>query len=198
MGNSTNGVFLEPGDPRWAKALEVVAHDVYQTPEYLKVCALQYPDSRPQCFLWESEGNIGLISLLVKDCPQEVRLVIGGATDVISPYGYSGPILGSVYKTPVSVKVLQEFFLDFVVESRGAGIIAAFLRGHPLLSSACKPFAGDFGSESGTTFAISLNRDLEKILSCYRSAFKRAIKKIERIESIRIVWDCWEDFDHFL
>ena len=117
MSNSTNGVFLEPSDPRWTRALEMVTHDVYQTPEYLKVCALQYPDSRPQCFLWESEGSIGLIPLLVKDCPEEVGSVIGAATDAISPYGYSGPILGGAdkNKNSVSVVVLQKFFSDFAI-----------------------------------------------------------------------------------
>jgi hypothetical protein len=52
MSSSTNGVFLEPGDPRWGAALERVAHDVYYTPEYLTVCASQNPGQRPRCYVW--------------------------------------------------------------------------------------------------------------------------------------------------
>jgi hypothetical protein len=191
-------VFLEPGDLRWTKALERVAHDVYQTPEYLRVCALQYPESKPRCYLWESEGKIGIIPLLINDCPHEVGSVIGGGTDAVSPYGYGGPILGSGDKAPVSLELLRRFFSEFVVDSKRVGIIAAFLRGHPVLSSACKPFEGDFSSESGTTFGISLSRSLETILSSYRSTFKRVIKKIERVESLRVVLDRWEDIDLFV
>jgi len=198
MSSSTNGVFLEPGDPRWGEALERVAHDVYHTPEYLKVCASQSPDLMPVCYVWCSEGRTGIIPLLVSNCPEEVYSAIGGGADAVSPYGYSGPILGAMDQASVSSEILQKFFSEFVADCKKRGIVAVFLRGHPVLSSACRPFDGDSGSDSGATFAISLNRDLEKILSSYRSAFKRTIKKIEKVESLRIVWDCWADIDFFV
>lgn len=198
MSSGTNGVFLEPGDRKWEAALERVAHDVYYRPEYLKVCAAQNPGQRPMCYVWDFDGRTGIIPLMVSDCPEEVASVICGSADAVSPYGYSGPILGGSDGLPVPVEMLQRFFADFVADCKKSGIIAAFLRGHPVLSSACVPFDGDSGVESGTTFGISLNRDLETIFSGYRSAFKRTIKKIEKCSSLRIVWDSWADIDAFV
>lgn len=195
---TTNGVFLEPGAPTWREALTRLSHDVYHTPEYLKVCALQNCDFKPVCYLWRSEGTTGIIPLLISDCPAEVYRDIGGGADAASPYGYGGPLLVADDGSPVSLELLQRFFSEFSADCKRKGMVSVFLRGHPLLSSACKPFDGDSGSESGTTYGISLNRDIETIFSSYRSAFRRTIKKLEKAPSLRMVWDSWGDIDSFV
>ena len=195
----SNGVLLEPGDPKWQTALKSVPYDIYHTPAYLRLCASQYTDATPKGYVWEFENYTGIIPLIITSCPTEINESIGGGGyDGVSPYGYSGPILAHKDGNQVPTQVVQQFFDDFISDSRRDGLVAVFLRGHPFLSSACKPFDNDNSSDAGSTYGISLDRDVETVFSSYRNAFKRVIKKLNKVESLLLVWDRWDDIECFV
>jgi hypothetical protein len=80
---------LDPADRRWVEALEQLPHDVYQTPEYVKVEAARL-GAEPVAFLVREERALFLAPLLLRRMEFDVDHGTNGVTDAISPYGYPG------------------------------------------------------------------------------------------------------------
>jgi hypothetical protein len=205
------GMFCGTEHKEWSDALLDIPHDVYHTPAYGEVCTFNQSNQTSCCYVWRKGDFVGLIPLIFSQLPQEVEQTVGCGFDGVSPYGYGGPIVwDKAANKPVSSEVMQQFMNDFKNDGKNIGLIDAFLRGHPVLSSAyhvvkSQDGVGSNGSNeintdtnSGNTYAIKIDRPVSEILGSYRSSHKRSIKKLEKEPGLRLVWDEWNDLTYFV
>ncbi len=159
---------LEPEDPRWLTALDRLDHDVYHLPSYVRLEA-QRMAGEPIALLAEASGELSLLPLVLRPAP-------GGRFDATSPYGYPAP-LGTIVEGPIA-----QAMLDAQLEwLRERGVIAAFVRGHPLLRSPRESLAGQGKLvEQGETVWIDLTSDPQAQWAGYRATHRNLIRRLRR------------------
>jgi len=113
---------LSVGHPAWPAFLARVPHDFYHLPAYVDLCALR-EGGEGRAFLVEDDRGGLLVPLVVRPVPG------GGWSDGASPYGYPAPLLDG----PADSARWQALLGAFAEAARGAGLVSAFLRLHPLL-----------------------------------------------------------------
>src|SRR5437773_4623041 len=79
------GRLLAPTASQWVEALERVSHDIYHLPEYVVLDA-RVSGGSAMAFWYSEEDRVLLLPLIFRDVPDS------GMLDVISPYGYPGPV----------------------------------------------------------------------------------------------------------
>ena len=184
--------FLLPNDPRWMKALELLEHDVYHTPQYVEHAARQ-EGGTATCFLAEVNGATLFIPLLVRSLPKSLHAP-GDWSDATSPYGYPGPLL-----TPQTdletARVLFDCFRESSIER---SLVTAFVRLHPLFPLANLAAVG--GGElvhHGSTIYIDLNSAKEDLVTQVRSGHRYEIRRLAR-EGYYVVMNDWSRYDQFI
>jgi hypothetical protein len=108
--------------------VSTVAHDVFHLPSYLALSARQ-SGGEPTHFLYET--SLGAVYLpLIK---RPVGPPAPRAFDLISPYGYPGPL---VRPNPGidPAGLTQQAMAAFAASLGPAGYLSAFIRAHPLLT----------------------------------------------------------------
>ncbi|HEY0838899.1 MAG TPA: GNAT family N-acetyltransferase [Vulgatibacter sp.] len=188
--------FVDDSDPRWDEFLEDTPHDVYHRPAYGRLLA-EPGVGRALAFLGESHGTRCLIPIVVRPLPPGLE---GGEgwRDAVSPYGYANPLLRG------DPDRLGELLQTFAACCAERGIVAAFLRGHPLLPP---ELLAQHGWKSGTSFAettprgdtvsIDLRRTEEEIWSGHRPAMRTSINRLRRLGFTAAI-DDWSQFDRFV
>ena len=214
--------FISTDDPRWGAALDRISHDVYHRPEYVQLVAATV-GGEACAFLWRMGERWALIPLVMRDLPATASQILGNPTpimgglepnrhsrwcDGVSPYGYGGPISNA----PGHCE--EEVFYYLMRHARRVGLVTLFLRAHPVLSSAFRPFLGDSSITIGTTFSIPLKEaeetisresDEEKreelrttsLLNRYRSSYRQEIRKLLRDSSIEYSLNDWRYLPSF-
>src|SRR6516162_8590132 len=76
--------FLPPDDGRWAAFLREIPHDFYHLPGYVRLAARQ-EEGRAEAVLVTAADNYFFLPYIVR------RLEASGG-DLVSPYGYPGPL----------------------------------------------------------------------------------------------------------
>jgi len=131
---------------RWSEALSLFPRsDVYFTPGYARA----YEDlgwGRATGFLFLSEAGAVLHPLIVREIA-DLPWAAGtpeaqGARDLVSPYGYGGPLCslpgmepGAASEGPERETLIAEFDREFRAACRQMGIVSEFVRFHPLLGT---------------------------------------------------------------
>jgi hypothetical protein len=119
-----------------------------------------------------------------------------GTFDAISAYGYPGPLLESgPAGDPERAGRLVRAVLD---ELRRSGVVAVFLRFHPLLGPPPEPFR-ELGClvHHGETVSIDLDRPAERIREEIRPNHRRDMSKAAREGLSARVDEDWARFDDF-
>ncbi|NIP77876.1 MAG: GNAT family N-acetyltransferase [Gemmatimonadetes bacterium] len=183
--------FIETSDPRWEAVLERVPHDIYQRPEYVAVAA-SHEGGRPAAFYAREGEDEFLVPLVIRALPRELDPP-DGATDVITPYGYSAPVTTA----PGDAHRVAAFAAAFAAVGREQGVVSAFLRLHPLLELN-RDALGAHGRvrPHGETVYVELNRPDEEIWRDMRSNHRRGIRSLESDGFTASVddWSREEDF----
>jgi len=125
-----NSRIISCDDPLWNECLSMMPldkQDVYYTAEYHKAYDLN-GDGKPQMFVFESKGDIGIYPFLLNPIPDyefDCQYY-----DIQSVYGYSGPLASTDNRD-----FCNEFECSFLEYVKSANIIAEFVRFHPLIQN---------------------------------------------------------------
>ncbi len=169
--------------PEWAEVLRRTRHDFYHLAAYLDVTASQ--EHGRALGLYVAEGDAAMLLPLVQ------RDIDGEFTDVISPYGYPGPLFTTEDESfrrlalAAARQVLQQ-----------AGIVTAFVRLHPIMHSALTPGLG-LVVEQGVTVSIDLTITPQDRWAQLRSNHRRDITRAMAAGWTARVDETWEHLATF-
>jgi hypothetical protein len=178
---------LAPESPQWASALEGLRHDVYHLPSYAQLGA-QTDGGRGMAFLAEDSRGRFLVPLILRPAPLD-------AEDAVSPYGYPAPI----WSSDAPPDFIDEAIAAFVDTLRSRRIVSAFIRLHPLLSTALAPLRafGDVVAGAETVY-LDLTESAETLWKDTRENHRRSIRRAERSGFVARCDAEWERLDEFL
>jgi hypothetical protein len=195
--------FISVDDPRWEDALRHIPHDLYHKPEYLRIVAASHENpQKTGAFYWRDGDQYALIPLLFNALPPWVKEGSSGKIgnywcDAASPYGYAGPITNRPGQSEGAILAA----LRDAAEQEG--VLALFLRAHPLLESSFHPVTEDSSSVIGTTYTIELpdiSKDHnvgESLLMSYRSSVRRAVRGLLTDTTIQFTINDWDQLKSF-
>ena len=141
MNERIDAVFS--GDPRWLEYLERLPPDridVYLRPEYAASFEACYDDTG-ELFVWMDAMHTIVVPLLRRPLPKPVSERLPGYADLVTAYGYAGPI-ASAEELPIAT--WSAFRTAFAEYCRSTSVLTEFQRLHPLLASPAA-FAGISG-----------------------------------------------------
>lgn len=183
--------FISSQDAIWTQLLQRASHDVYHLPEYVSFAARQ-EGGRAGAFVARSGDDALLIPLITRALPPALN-VKGDYCDVLTPYGYAGPV---VIGQP-SDETLARMFDGFLQLGRERGIVSAFLRLHPLLPFPMEPLRSIGALVShGRTVYMDLSLTPEEMWAQTHQSHRRHIRKLQNngFVAVRDQWEHWPAF----
>lgn len=153
-------------------------HDVYYLSGYTRAFS-RHGDGAPRLFHYKDGGNEAVCVLMVRDVAEDPRfrgrLAPGTVFDAVTPYGYGGFIFMREPDAPTLARLKDELRGAL----RGAGIISAFFRFHPLAANAeySRPLMEV--TDLGLTVAMDLS-DEETIWANITSKNRNMIRKAQK------------------
>lgn len=173
---------------RWLAFLaRLPGHDVYQRPEYLGLfddrVAPAVADAfrgRPLAFVLEDDAGLALHPLLERPL-EGIACLEGEATplrDLVSPYGYAGPLLA--VDRPGDARALAARFAARCGDRcRGEGVVAEFIRFHPLLGNAAHAVWGA-PDRRGDVVVVDLRKDDLGLLAAMSDTTRSLVRAAAR------------------
>jgi hypothetical protein len=183
---------LKCSDPRWAEFLSGSRHDFYHLPAYVDLCA-RHEGGEPVAF-WAREGGAAmLVPMVLRPLPAALD-PDPAWRDSVAPYGYPCPLV----RGAPGPETLAAMLRAFREAGAAAGIVAAFLRLHPLLPLPEAPFR-EFGAliAHGETVYLDLSLPREELDRQTRVNHLADVRKLER-QGFRVQLDAWERLDDFI
>jgi hypothetical protein len=172
------GCFLDPADRRWAEALEQVPHDVYQTPEYVKIEAARL-GAEPVAFLVREERALFLAPLLLRRMEFDVDHGTNGVTDAISPYGYPGVAFNETAASAPGF--IDSCFVRLIGALQERSVCSVFMRLHPVLNAGLSALLESFElTDSGATVSVDLEHSEARIWARMRKGHTNAVNRARR------------------
>jgi len=185
---TSTAALVTPDEETWRSTLETCQHDLYHLPAYARLDATTGA-GRPRAFVYQEGEKALLLPLVVQDIPGEEY------QDAVSPYGYSGPVS--------NVAIEQGDFwaraaVALTSTLRENGIIAAFVRLHPLLPVPHNALA-TVGTlvKHGDTVVIDADLPPETVWSRTRQSHRRAITQA-RQTGMQVHINDWGHLDDFI
>lgn len=158
---------------KFLTAQEAIDHelnvgDVYYTAEYGSSAEL-IDGGRWECAL----SSDGLVFPYIR---RDISLDDTGHYDIVTPYGYGG------VQAP-STAALTAFRQEFVEESRQRGLVAEFVRGHPLDMTAdmVRAWMPD-ATTTHSTFGVRVEADPEEYFTQAEGRHRTAVRKAQKNE----------------
>jgi lipid II:glycine glycyltransferase (peptidoglycan interpeptide bridge formation enzyme) len=162
--------------------------DIYFTPEYAKIYENSYNKLINETFCGESilffsgnEENFVILSTLKRkinnlDFLKKKKEKI--YYDLISPYGYGGPIIK--HKTKQKTEVMEKFKKDFANYCQKNNIVTEFIRFNPIIQNH-KDFANYIKVDKrNKTVYIDLTKNKEILLKEMNKKTRNLIKKAQK------------------
>jgi hypothetical protein len=177
---------LGPDNAAWSDALGRVRHDVYHLPEYVRLDA-DLSGGTPAAVRYDDGSHLLLLPLVLRDVPDtDLR-------DAASPYGYPGPVsdTGDSGFWSRACRAMVELL-------RAQGIIAAFVRLHPLLPVPVPALAGA-GTvvHHGEIVSVDLSASTDEMWHQTHRTHRNQINKARRA-GVSVVVDDWDRFDEWI
>ena len=187
----TTGRIIDPSSDLWREALDRSVHDFYHLPCYATLTAER--GESPLAFIASSGEHRMLAPFLQRPLPLQIS-DDRSLSDVVSPYGYPGPIWSR--GAPEAFKQESLYLLRDTL--RSAGVISAFFRLHPLITEV-EPFSL-FGqiSPQGPTVYIDLSASEEDLWRGTRGGHRREIRQLERRGYTAVIDEDWSQLDAFI
>lgn len=176
-----------PDSAEWADALDRVRHYVYHRPEYVRLDA-DLLGGTAAAWIYREDDQLVLLPLVRRSLPGTPW------TDVVSPYGYPGPVTGP---GPATREYFQRCFTRLKHDLHDDKVVTGFLRLDPmseLPAEALEP-AGEV-VRHGSTVAIDLARPEEELLASFRRDHRRDIRRA-RDAGVVVGFDDWSRFEDF-
>ncbi len=170
--------------PAWATFLAATRHDFYHLPGYVALCATQ-ERGRP-CALHVTSGRGSMLLPLV------LREIPGGGIDATSPYGYPGPLVTG----PGDPALLADALRAGVEHLAGHGVVAAFVRLHPLLNAEPPTAIGTL-VQHGETVSVDLAQPADALWAQTRMNHRRDITRAQHLGYAARMDEEWEHLGTF-
>ncbi len=160
--------FLTPGDDRWAMFLRDVPYDFYHLPGYVRLAARQ-EDGQAEAVLITAAENYFFL-------PYIVRRLDPFGSDLISPYGYPGPLFRES-----TAGFLRAAVGEWTGALRQRGVVSGFFRLHPLLPVPAEVLqAHGCLTRRGSTVSVDLTLSEQSIWDGFRRGHKLDMKRAQR------------------
>jgi len=163
---------LTPQDAQWAQWLASVDHDFYHRPGYVEAMA-RFEGGVPEATLVRDGQRAFFIPYVVRDVPQDLLAPDEHKSDLVSPYGYSGPLTHDADPTFASRAIAA-----FAETMASRGRVSGFFRLHPFLPSATEG-VGEC-CERGQTVYVDVTQDDDALWSQTASNVRNEIRKAGR------------------
>ncbi|WP_416665966.1 GNAT family N-acetyltransferase [Egbenema bharatensis] len=166
-------------DPLWKQTLQMLRHDVYHLPEYLKLEARRHR-SRPEAALIVDGDKVFFLPYLLRHCghltePHTAESVF----DLTSAYGYPGILLSEA--AVHSPHFLQTALNQLLSLWRERHICSAFFRLHPILNAHLNQvYSPAICQITGETIGVNLHLSKEEIWRQTRSDHRKDINRGKR------------------
>lgn len=172
------GRWLRHDDPLWLAVLARLRHDIHHHPAYLRAEA-RWLGGRPEAFLHVEGEALWFAPCIVRRAQLPGVEAVGRTLDVVSPYGYPGPIGSPEHAAP---GFCERAFDAFLAALRQRGAVSAFLRNHPCLDALPPVDESPLLTERAwKTVLIDLDGDLEAIWSRVSRRRRQQINKCKRV-----------------
>lgn len=184
---------INPEDSKWSDCLRDLPHDFYHLPEYIKFSA-KYEGGEPCAFYASDEKHMFLAPLLIKS------IVDSKYRDVVTPYGYPGPVLTSITEKEEGLDVFVDRALKgFKTLAKEKHLVAAFFRLHPLFELPTNVI-GKHGQliHHGPTVSINLLQTNEKTWTETRKGHRSEINQLRKRWLYTAIMDEWQYYDDFI
>jgi hypothetical protein len=189
-----HGQLLNTSDPLWRKQLVNLRHDVYHLPEYLEIEARRI-NASPGAFLYGDDDKIFFIPYLLRSCSELTPLSQQSVFDIVSPYGYPGPLLS---EAAIATPNFPDLALDaFMQTLRQHNVCSVFFRLHPVLNwNIGQCFQRHAAISSGETVSFDLRLSEDQNWAQTRKGHRSSINRCKRLFTPRIVsfQDYYDEF----
>ena len=145
--------------------------DVYFHHDYARLHA--GPEDMPVLFLHECGEDKFMLPLIRRPLPD--YLGMPGRYDLETPYGYGGPV-----STSQDESFIDSAWEGFFSWARKTGVVAGFLRLHPLLDNHCLAGRGMRTRKLRETVFVNLSAAPGELWSAFKGSHRRAVRKAER------------------
>jgi len=165
-------------------------HDFYHLPAYVELSSRTTDQGEPVGLLVRDGERALLQAAVLRDIPGESRW-----RDATSPYGYPGPLLaGAEPSNPFAASALEALS----AELRSRGVLALFVRLHPLLNEDCSVL-GSRGTlvQHGETVVVDLSLPEDELWRQTQSGHRNEINRARRAGHQVFIDDQWSHYDGF-
>lgn len=167
---------FNPIDQRWRETLGRLRHDVYHTPEYFLLEASRTGCTAEAIVLQDGE-RLFFLPYLVCGTSGTARTTDQPTLDIISPYGYPGPLV-----TDDEPEFLNHAMTEIRSHFLERGACSAFLRCHPIIGPAFTDVQVDgLSVSSSETVFVDLSLSESQIWTTTRKGHQSAINKCIRL-----------------
>ncbi len=175
----------------WTRIIDRLPNpDIYFTPEYAQIYEESYSPDIDESFCGKSylcfygDESKYLVYPLIKRVINELPFLKGAnglptLYDVISPYGYSGPIFYGC-EGQAAIKLLQDFFSNWDKYCKENGIVTEFIRFHPLLKNYEIFKEVRHVDERNQTVYLNLSMTEEELLGSLNKKTRNLMRKAEK------------------
>lgn len=186
---SSQELIIDPSSPAWGDFLARSDHDFHHLPCYQSLSAIQ--GETPRAFLMSKGGNQLLIPFLQRPIPVEIGGE-DGLFDLVSAYGYPGPIT----TRGAPVEFVREGLSAFASALAKERIVAGFIRLHTILND---PLLFNGIGETmahGPVVYIDLGKNEDELWADVRSRHVKDILLAKH--KFELVVDGWDRLDDFI
>lgn len=183
----------EVDDARWKAVLSTLppeAGDIYFQPEYVRA-HLFHPGSRGILFVYRDGSDVWACPTVVSSLPEHIAKSTGARADAETAYGYGGPI-----STTASTGFVEGANNALVSWYRENGVIAEFIRLHPLIAEQDNLLTDASVTFNRETFSIDLARP-RSVESLFRATARNNLRRADRLgvrPSMRSGASAFEEF----
>ncbi len=161
---------LENSEGWWASLKGMGKKTLTHFPSYSKVFE-DYGDGTANCFVFESEHGMVLYPHLIRPI-----LKSNGCRDVITPYGYGGPVYE--FEDDIAIpNLVRDFRKAFFEYAKDNNIISEFIRFHPFLQNQIFSHAHMDSVELHCVNAmLDLSVGADQLFLQFRSSYQQCIR----------------------
>jgi hypothetical protein len=171
--------------PAWASFLEAGRHDFYHLPAYVALSAAQERGEARALHVVAGARSL-LLPLILRSIPAS------NFRDATSPYGYPGPLVAGG-EDPAFLEDALAAGVDLL---RGAGVVSAFVRLHPILNPSPPTGIGTLVHQ-GETVSVDLSLPAETLWDQMRLDHRRGIKRAIRLGYVARMDEDWSHLGTF-
>lgn len=143
--------------------------DIYFEPNYGKLYE-KIENGKADIFLYEDENGIISNQFIKREIP--IKIDQNKYFDIVTPYGYGGPIIEKVEKGREEILV-EQYYKKFKEYCEKNSIVSEFIRFHPILENA-KDFEKIYNIQC---IRKTLGTDLKKFENPIASEFSKSCRK---------------------